>query len=192
MLREPQEEHQIGRSLGHDLDSLDDRKLEGLVFLTQFREHDRGYRVQGKDSSNVPDACAVTIISESCGYRSGEGQHEGKESRTDAEYGHERVGIDLPWIHSFLVGESEAAGLQSEDQDDLQHGDIGHELSYHTVAFRSEKPGVDRDEKEVYDTGQDGAETINHGLTGQLFQWICHNDCKISYFCTHSFKTQTK
>ena len=60
---------------------------------------------------------------------------------------------------------------------------ISHKLSDHAIAFRTEKSGINRNEKEIYDAGEDGAQTINHSLPCQLFQRICHNEDKNSYFC---------
>ena len=86
-------------------------------------------------------------------------------------------------VNSLLVGETEASGFKSEYQNYLKHSDVGHEFGYNSVALGAEESRVYRNEKEVYDAGEDGAQTINHRLPRQLFQGICHNESKNSYFC---------
>jgi hypothetical protein len=72
-------------------------------------------------------------------------------------------------LYALLVGEAEASGFQTEYQHDLQYCDICHEFRNYAVTFRSEKPGIDRNEKKVDDTCQNSAKTVNDSLTGQLF-----------------------
>jgi len=123
------------------------------------------------------------VIAQGIGNRSRECNHKRKECRADAEYRHECVRIDLVRVNSLLVGETEASGFKSEYQNYLKHSDVGHEFGYNSVALGAEESRVYRNEKEVYDAGEDGAQTINHRLPRQLFQGICHNESKNSYFC---------
>jgi hypothetical protein len=83
-------------------------------------------------------------------------------------------------LYALLVGEAEASGFQTEYQHDLQYCDICHEFRNYSVTFRGEKSGIDRNEQKVDDACQNSAQTVNHGLSGQLFQGICHNRDKIN------------
>ena len=127
------------------------------------------YTSKGKNSSHVHYACFISAIAEHGCNRRGEGNHQGEESRADAEDRNERARVDLLRIDAFLICEAETSGLETKHENYLKDSDIRHELRNDTIAFRSQKPCVDRNEKEVYYAGQNSAETINDGLSGQLF-----------------------
>ena len=183
MLWKPKEEHKIGRRLGDYLYGLENGELQGLVFLTELCEQYGCYRIKSENTSHVHYARLVSGIAKKVSYRPCKCYHQRKKSRTDTEDGDKGAGIDLLRIHSLLICKTEASRLKTENKNYLKDSDIRHEFRYHSIAFRCQKPGVYGNKKKVYDAGKDGAQTINDGLSCQLFQGICHNERKISYFC---------
>ena len=89
-------------------------------------------------------------------------------------------GVHFAGVLPFLVGKTETAGLQPQDQKDLQDGDVGHELRHNAVLHLGERTGVNGHEQEVQYPGQDGTETVNGSFSCQLFQGICHIEYKFS------------
>ena len=169
MFRKPKEQDEVCGCLCDDLYGLENGELKGLVLLTELCEKYGRNGVKGQNSSHVHYARLISAIAEHGCNRRGEGNHQGEESRADAEDRNERARVDLLRIDAFLICEAETSGLETKHENYLKDSDIRHELRNDTIAFRSQKPGVDRNEKEVYYAGQDSAETINDGLSGQLF-----------------------
>ena len=85
MFWEPQEKDKVRSRLGDDLYGLEDGELESLVFLTQLGEKYGRNGIQGKDSANIHYAGFISSVAEHGSDRRGEGYHQRKEGRTDAE-----------------------------------------------------------------------------------------------------------
>ena len=178
--REPEEQHEVRGRLGQDLHGLDDGEFHRLVLLPELGEEDGRQAVAEEDAGDVGDHCAEARVAEGGGDRPGEGDHDREEGRVQAEDREEGVGIHRLRVGVLLVGEAEAARFQPEDQNDLEDGDIGHELRDDPVFGLGQHPRVDRDEQEIQDPRQDGTEAVHGGLARQFLQRICHNQCKIS------------
>lgn len=150
------------------------------MLLPEFREQYRSDTVKGENPADIADTALITGISEGSRYRACKCQHHGKKSRTDPEDSCQSIGIHCFRISPFLVCKSETACLQPKHEDNLKYGYIGHELRHDPIAFRCQHPGIDRDEQEIDDTGQNSAQTLYCGLPCKLFQRISHNGGKIT------------
>lgn len=115
-------------------------------------------------------------------YRLCEYYHTSQERETDGKRHCQCICIDFLGIDTFLIGKAETASLQSKDQNNLKDSYISHKFCHDSVARSREQSGVERNEKEIDYSRQDGAEPVNCGLASQLFQRISHNGHKNKYF----------
>ena len=172
---EREEQQYVDCSLGYDLDCLENGESERLVLLSESCEQDGGYAVESQDAASIHYAVLEPAVSEPRCNRTCECNDKSQKCSVYPEYSAERIGIHGLRSDSLPVGETEAAGLETEYKDDLEHGYVSHEFRDYAIAFRCQAARVDRDEQEVDYPCQDGAQPINGSLSCQLFQRISHN-----------------
>ena len=142
--------------------------------MAQFGEEDGGRTVEKEDEAAIDDQVRKARVTHRGRDTARKGDHTGQEQGTNAEDRHERIGEDLPGVGTFFAGVPEATGLQAQGEDDLQHGDIGHEFGHDPEIGLGQDAGVKRDEREIDDPGQDGTQAVNGGFAGKLFDRIGH------------------